>query len=61
MYAKGQGAPQDLVSAHLWFNLAAVKGDEDAIKNRDMAASDMTRDQIAEAQKLAREWTQKHQ
>ena len=39
----------------MWWNLAAVKGDADAVKNRDMIAKQMTPQQIAEAQKLARE------
>ena len=55
MYGKGQGVAQDYVRAHLWFNLAAVKGDADAVKNRDIVAKRMTSQQIAEAQKLARE------
>ena len=59
MYANGQGVPQDDVQAHMWFNLAAAKGHADAIKNRDIAAAKMTPAQIAEAQKLAREWKPK--
>ena len=55
MYGKGQGVPMDDVRAHMWFNLAAVKGDADAVKNRDIAAKNMTPQQMAEAQKLARE------
>ena len=56
MYAKGQGVPQDYVRAHMWFNIAAAQGDQDAVKNKDRAAALMTPAQIAEAQKLAREW-----
>ena len=41
--------------AHMWVNLAAVKGDSDAVKNRDIAATKMTQQQVVEAQKLARE------
>ena len=55
MYGDGQGVPMDYVRAHMWFNLAAVKGDADAVKNRDIAAKNMTPQQMAEAQKLARE------
>jgi hypothetical protein len=40
----------------MWFNLAAAQGNESAKKNRDIAASHMTRDQLAQAQRLAREW-----
>jgi hypothetical protein len=56
MYAKGQGVPQDYMQAHKWFNLAAVSGSENALKNREIVAGLMTPGQIAEAQKLASEW-----
>ncbi|MBM3504874.1 MAG: sel1 repeat family protein [Alphaproteobacteria bacterium] len=66
MYHNGRGVPQDYVQAHKWFNLAVSrfsadrKEDRDhAVKNRDLAAAKMTPQQIAEAQKLAREWTRK--
>ena len=39
----------------MWFNLAAVKGDPVAVKNRDIVAKRMSQQQVAEAQKLARE------
>lgn len=64
MYSDGQGVPQDYVQAHKWFNLAAARASRsgaraDAIKNRDLVAAKMTPEQIAEAQKLAREWEAK--
>ena len=64
MYANGQGVPQDYVQAHMWFNLAASRSepgsDRDmAVKNRDIIAAKMTPAQIAEAQRLAREWKPK--
>jgi TPR repeat protein len=59
MYYKGRGVPQDYVTAHMWFNLAAAGGRKDAVKVRDMLAAMMTPAQIAEAQKLAREWKPK--
>ena len=43
----------------MWFNLVAAKGDAAAVKNRDLIAKKMTPAQIAEAQKLAREWKPK--
>jgi hypothetical protein len=55
-YVKGEGVPQDYVLAHMWFNLAAAQGNEDARQNRDGVAKLMTPDQIAEAQRLARQW-----
>ena len=56
MYDEGKGIPQDYVQAHKWWNLAASQGHKNAIKGRDMVAKWMTPAQIAEAQKLAREW-----
>ena len=56
MYHNGVGVIQDYITAHLWFNLAAAQGEETARKNRDLLAEQMTKDQIAEAQRLAREW-----
>jgi uncharacterized protein len=56
MYAEGEGVPQDFVQALMWFTLSAAQNHKDAIKNRDSAASLMTPAQMAEAQKLAREW-----
>lgn len=55
MYAKGQGVLQDYARSYLWFNLAATKGDSDSVKNRDISAKNMTPQEIAEAQKMARE------
>jgi TPR repeat protein len=59
MYDEGWGAPQDYVLAHMWFNLAAASGDQYSAKARDKVAKQMTPAQIAEAQKLAREWKPK--
>jgi TPR repeat protein len=56
MYGTGQGVPQDFVFAHMWFNLAASHGVKDAAQERDDTADLMTPDQIAEAQRMAREW-----
>jgi uncharacterized protein len=56
MYAQGQAVPRDNVRAYMWSSLAAAQGDPDAVKNRNTVAKAMTRDQIAEAQRLAREW-----
>ncbi len=58
-YAKGEGVLQDYVQAHKWFNLAAIRGSDEARDNRDFVAEEMTRDQIAQAQRLAREWQPK--
>ena len=69
MYGKGRGVPQDYVEAHKWLslaeaehewlNLAEAEGTENASKNLDRIAKEMTDEQIAEAQRLAREWKPK--
>jgi uncharacterized protein len=59
MYATGKGVTQDYVRAHMWFNLSAAQGNENAENARDNIAKRMTPAQIAEAQKLAREWQPK--
>ena len=55
---------QDYVQAHMWFNLAvsnlAAGADRDkAVLNRDIVAYRRTPAQIAESQRLAREWKPK--
>ena len=55
MYYKGEGVPQDFIISHMWLNLAAASGKQSAISGRDLVSNDMTADQIAEAQSLARE------
>ena len=60
VYQVGRGVPQDYVQAHMWYNLATIRSEEAAIKNRDVLARYMTPAQLAEAQRLAREWTEKH-
>ena len=61
MYAWGTGVPQDYVQAHMWFNLAVSRSRsgeayDTAAELRDAFADLMTPAQIAEAQKLARQW-----
>lgn len=59
IYSTGQGGAVDLVQAHMWFNLAAVRGSESAKQCRREMAEQMSKDSIAEAQKRAREWLSK--
>jgi TPR repeat protein len=61
MYFQGQGVPQDYIIAHQWANLAAARGAENAVELRDGIAAKMTPAQIAEAQRLAREWKPRQQ
>ena len=60
LYATGRVVDANLVVAHKWFNLAAARGNESARTYRLEVAQEMSADQIAEAQKLAREWLQTH-
>jgi hypothetical protein len=55
MYENGQGLVQNYPRAHMWYNLAAVSSDAIPLRNRELVAARMTPQQIAEAQKLARE------
>ena len=59
-YGQGQGVAQDYVKAHLWLNLAASQASGDNRRvfadSRDALARKMSPSQIAEAQRLAREW-----
>ena len=61
IYQDGYGVAQDYVEAHLYFNLAAAQKSgvlsNRYIEDREAVARLMTRDQIAEAQRRAREWT----
>jgi uncharacterized protein len=60
MHCAGRDGALDLVNAHKWFNLAAMRGNEDAKRYRMEISREMSRTQIAEAQRLAREWLTRH-
>lgn len=55
-YLLGMGVAQDYVEAYKWFNIAGAHGDKDAMKEREDLQERMTPAQIAEGQRLAREW-----
>jgi TPR repeat protein len=55
-YATGAGVPRDFIKAYKWFNLASIQGIVSATTHRDAIAASMTPDQIAEAQRLSREF-----
>lgn len=59
-YSLGLGVTQDLVRAYMWIDLAVAKGDRRAINRRDDIAKKMTKSQIAEAQKLAKQCEQRN-
>jgi TPR repeat protein len=56
MYSTGRSVPIDYVTAHKWFNLAAMHGNKDAIRLRREIAAEMNADEIAAAQRAARDW-----
>lgn len=55
-YSTGQGVPMDLVTAHKYFNLAAMKGVSEARNWRAELAQQMSATEVAEAQRQARTW-----
>jgi TPR repeat protein len=59
-YSVGREVPVDLVSAHKWFNLAAVKGNAEAVRLRREIADQMSEIEIATAQRAARDWLRAH-
>jgi TPR repeat protein len=60
MYSIGRSVPVDLVSAHKWFNIAALRGNQDAIRLRREVADQMSEQDIAAAQRAARAWMTAH-
>jgi hypothetical protein len=55
-WASGRSGVVNLVAAHKWFNLAALKGRADAIPLRREVADMMSETEIATAQREARAW-----
>ncbi len=52
-YDNGKGVPQNHTKAHMWYNIAAANGYEDASKGRDEIAEKMTSAAIEKAQSMA--------
>ena len=59
-WASGRSGVVNLVAAHKWFNLAALKGRVDAIPMRREIAELMSEAEIATAQREARAWMTMH-
>ncbi len=59
LYAAGRVVPRDLVAAHMWLNIAALKGDREAARQRQEIAGEMSKDEIARALAGARAWLDK--
>ena len=47
--------------AYMWYNLAAAQNNSMAKENKDIIVKVMTKEQIAEAQKMSREWMAKRE
>lgn len=60
IYSTGRGVEVDLVTAHKWFNLAAMRGSDAAKACRAELSHEMQPTEIAEAQRQAREWLASH-
>jgi TPR repeat protein len=60
MYCSGRDVDLDFIQAHKWFNLAALRGNEQAKQYRLDLSREMTKKEIAAAQKSAREWLRLH-
>jgi len=60
IYASGRSVPADLVTAHMWFNIAAMRGDKEAARLRREVAAEMSDAEIGAAQRAARDWLKLH-
>jgi len=60
MYSTGHAVPADLVSAHKWFNIAAMRGSSEAVRLRCELAGEMSSAEIVAAQRAARDWLTRH-
>lgn len=60
LYSTGASVPADLVSAHKWFNIAAMRGSAEAARLRREIAGEMSQAEIAAAQRAARDWITRH-
>ena len=59
-YACGRDVVTDLIEAHKWFNIAAMRGDIEAARRRQEIAAELNTAEIAAAQRRAREWLSVH-
>jgi TPR repeat protein len=59
MYRLGKGVPQNYVLAYMWLDLASKKGSTQAVKLKGSVADKMTKEQIADAKKMLKNWNAK--
>jgi uncharacterized protein len=60
MCSTGETSPVDMVAAHKWFNIAAMRGSHEAVRHRCEIAGEMSSADIAAAQRAARSWLTRH-
>ena len=60
VFSAGAGVAVDLVQAHKWFNIAAMRGHKDAAQMRREIAEQMSDSEIGCAQRAARDWLKAH-
>ena len=60
IHSSGRDGPADLVTAHMWFNLSAMKGNAEAARLRREIAAEMLDAEIGQAQRAARDWLKAH-
>jgi uncharacterized protein len=60
MCSTGVSGSADMVSAHKWFNIAAMRGNAEAARLRREIADEMSEAEIAAAQRAARDWITRH-
>ncbi len=60
MYASGRDVDRDFIIAHKWLNLAALRGNDEAKRYRLELSAEMSKAEIAQAQRLARAWLSVH-
>ena len=59
-YCSGRDGVIDMIEAHKWFNLAALRGNREAKTYRSELAAEMSKAEIGQAQRRAREWLSRH-
>jgi hypothetical protein len=59
-YAKGEGVEKDMVQAYKWFSIASLSKHASAASNAKYAATQLTPEQLDQAQNLAKEWMVQH-
>jgi hypothetical protein len=60
VYSSGAGVAVDLVQAHKWFNISAMRGHQQAAQLRREVAEQMSDSEIGCAQRAARDWLKAH-